>query len=86
MWAVRYGSSPRGSDNARPASAALVDNATCVQCHQAQANAWANSHHAKAMAKATPASVLGDFGGVDFEHKGVVSHFFKKGDKYFVRT
>ncbi|HEV3447606.1 MAG TPA: tetratricopeptide repeat protein, partial [Gemmataceae bacterium] len=86
MWAVRYGWSPRGSDNARATSAALVDNATCVQCHQAQANAWANSHHAKAMAKATPASVLGDFGGVDFEHKGVVSHFFKKGDKYFVRT
>jgi len=63
-----------------------VDNATCVQCHQAQANAWANSHHAKAMARATPVSVLGDFGGMDFEHKGVVSHFFKKGDKYFVRT
>lgn len=38
------------------------------------------------MGKATPATVLGDFGGVGFEHKGVVSHFFKRDDRFFVRT
>ena len=84
MWAVRHGSL-RDAD-APTASAALVDNATCAQCHRAEARAWSGSHHAKAMAKPTPATVSGDFGGVDFEHKGVVSRFFKKGDRYFVRT
>jgi predicted CXXCH cytochrome family protein len=85
-WAVRHRWSPSGSGDAALASVGLVDNATCVQCHQAQAGAWAGSHHAKAMAKATSATVLGDFGGVDFEHKGVVSRFFRKGEKYLVRT
>lgn len=85
MWAMRHGT--LREDAGRPAaSAGLVDNATCLQCHQPQARAWAQSHHAKAMAKATPTTVLGDFGGVDFEHKGVVSRFFRKGDRYFVHT
>jgi Flp pilus assembly protein TadD len=83
-WAMRNGdfslavSAPQGP--------AFVDNSTCVQCHQAEGRAWSSSHHAKAMARATPTTVLGDFGGVDFEHKGVISRFFKKGDRYFVRT
>ena len=85
IWAVRTGLPSAGGD-AQSASAGLVDNATCVQCHQAQARTWLDSHHAKAMAKATPATVSGDFNGVEFEHKGVVSRFFKKGDRYFVRT
>jgi predicted CXXCH cytochrome family protein len=85
MWVVRNGSPPGGND-APSASLALVENAGCVQCHQDQARAWSQSHHAKAMAKATPATVLGDFAGVAFEHKGVVSRFFRKGERYFVRT
>ncbi|MBV8189911.1 MAG: tetratricopeptide repeat protein [Alphaproteobacteria bacterium] len=64
----------------------FVDNGTCVQCHQAAAKAWSQSHHAHAMAKATPATVLGDFSGKDFEHKGVRSRFFTKDGKYVVRT
>lgn len=82
LWAA--GDRPAGGD--MPAApGGLVDNATCLACHQTQARSWAGSHHTKAMAKATPATVLGDF-GVDFEHKGVVSHFFKRDDRFFVRT
>jgi predicted CXXCH cytochrome family protein len=84
FWALRDGVFSRIAADSR--TPGLVDNATCVQCHQAAAKAWAQSHHARAMAKVTPATVLGDFGGVEFEHKGVVSRFFRKGDKYVVRT
>src|SRR5262245_14011324 len=85
MLLVRKGLPSVGGD-ARSASAGLVDNAACLQCHETQARAWSGSHHAKAMAKATPATVLGDFSGIEFEHKGVVSRFFRKGDRYFVHT
>ncbi len=84
MWALRHG--PPSADAGARSIGGLADNATCVQCHAAQARAWSQSHHAKAMARATSETVLGDFGGVDFEHKGVVSRFFKKGDRFFVRT
>jgi predicted CXXCH cytochrome family protein len=85
LWALRH-DVPRHDAGAATAGADLVDNATCLQCHQAEARAWAQSHHAKAMATATPATVLGDFNGVEFTHKGVASRFFKKAERYYVRT
>jgi predicted CXXCH cytochrome family protein len=84
LWAIRDGVFSRIAADSR--TPGLVDNATCLQCHQAAAKAWAQSHHAKAMAKATPETVLGDFAGVDFEHKRAISRFFRKQDRYFVRT
>jgi predicted CXXCH cytochrome family protein len=85
LWALRR-DDPRHDAGAATAGTNLVDNATCLQCHAVQARAWAQSHHAKAMAKATPATVLGDFNGVEFAHKGVASRFFRKDERYFVRT
>jgi hypothetical protein len=38
------------------------------------------------MAKATPATVRGDFTGVEFQHKGLTSRFFRRGDRFFVNT
>ncbi|MBL6614896.1 MAG: hypothetical protein ISP45_12860 [Reyranella sp.] len=69
-----------------PSTAGFVDNATCLQCHQAAAAAWGQSHHAKAMAKPTTATVLGDFSGVTFEHDGVVTQFSRKDGRYVART
>ena len=66
--------------------ASYVDNAQCLGCHQTQATAWAESHHAKAMAAATTDSVRGDFDNTQFRHQGVTSRFFKRGDKFFVHT
>ena len=58
----------------------------CAGCHQTQAERWKTSHHALAMEKATPATVLGDFSGVSVENFGVVSTFSRAGDKFMVRT
>src|SRR3974390_2277283 len=54
--------------------------------YKAQAADWRTSHHALAMQKATPATVLGDFSGISVENFGVVSTFSRAGDKFMVST
>ena len=66
--------------------AAYVGGQVCSECHAAQAEMWRGSHHALAMQKATQATVLGDFANARFEHFGVVTTFFRDGDKFLVRT
>ena len=65
---------------------AYVGNDTCLTCHAEQARDWSTSHHAHAMALATPTSVRGAFDGRRFKHAGVTSRFFKRGDQFFVNT
>ena len=67
-------------------AAKYVEVEICAGCHQTQAERWKTSHHALAMEKATPATVLGDFSGVLVENFGVVSTFSRVGDKFMVRT
>src|SRR5262245_50930653 len=38
------------------------------------------------MQPATPATVLGNFDGAEFTYEGITSTFFRKDDRYFVRT
>jgi tetratricopeptide (TPR) repeat protein len=66
--------------------ATYVGVEACAGCHQAQAERWKTSHHARAMEKATPETVLGDFSGVSVENFGAVSTFSRVGDKFMVRT
>jgi predicted CXXCH cytochrome family protein len=66
--------------------AEYVGNAQCVSCHAEQAKEWASSHHAQSMAKAAPATVRGRFDGRTFQHQGVSSRFFRRGDAFFVHT
>ena len=66
--------------------ASYVGAEVCAGCHQTQAERWKTSHHALAMEKATPETVLGDFSGVSIENFGVVSTFSRVGDKFMVRT
>ena len=66
--------------------ATYVGVEVCAGCHQTQAERWKTSHHALAMEKATPETVLGDFSGVSVEFFGVVSTFSRAGDKFMVRT
>ena len=66
--------------------ATYVGVEVCAGCHQTQAERWKTSHHALAMEKATPETVLGDFSGVSVENFGVVSTFSRIGDKFIVRT
>jgi predicted CXXCH cytochrome family protein len=63
-----------------------VGSETCATCHQQETELWQQSHHFKAMEEANEESVLGDFSGVKFEHFGSVSEFYKKVDRYLVKT
>ncbi|MCV2359324.1 tetratricopeptide repeat protein [Paucibacter sp. TC2R-5] len=66
--------------------AAYVDNKQCLSCHADQAKQWEGSHHAKAMAAASPESVRGDFNNTEFKHQGIKTRFFMREGKFFVNT
>lgn len=68
------------------APATYVGRAACAECHQAEMATFAGSHHDLAMQPATPATVLGDFGGTSFSHFGVTSTFSRAGEQFVVRT
>ncbi|MEN8244631.1 MAG: tetratricopeptide repeat protein [Thermodesulfobacteriota bacterium] len=68
------------------AVAAFVGRDRCIECHREEHKRWQGSDHDKAMAIADEASVLGDFNGTTFTHKGVESRFFRKGGRFFVNT
>ncbi len=70
--------------DASPAS--YVGAAVCKTCHASEYQAWSGSHHDLAMQEATSSTVLGDFNNVRFRHNGVESTFFRRGDKFMVRT
>jgi predicted CXXCH cytochrome family protein len=72
----------RAADHA----AQYVGVEVCAGCHQKETERWEKSHHALAMQKATPETVLGDFSGVSVQNFGVVSTFSRSGDKFMVRT
>src|SRR3954454_8354362 len=64
----------------------FVGAQACAGCHAAQAAAWQPSHHALAMQPAAAVTILGDFSGTTLDHLGVVTTFFRDGDRYMVRT
>ena len=66
--------------------ASYVGGQVCSGCHAAQVQSWKGSHHALAMQEAREATVLGDFAGAQLEHFGVMTTFFRDGDKFMVRT
>jgi hypothetical protein len=58
----------------------------CAGCHAPEAERWKNSHHAKAMQKATPTNVLGDFASATLTHHGLTTTFSRDGEMFVVRT
>jgi tetratricopeptide (TPR) repeat protein len=58
----------------------------CKDCHQKEYKAFTGSHHDLAMDIANDSTVLGNFNNAEFEFNGVTSKFFRKGEKFFVRT
>ncbi|MEE9431865.1 MAG: multiheme c-type cytochrome, partial [Melioribacteraceae bacterium] len=66
--------------------AKFIGKETCKSCHEEEYNSWVGSDHDKAMAVATDSSVLGNFNKSEFKFEGVTSKFYKKGNKFFVRT
>ena len=68
------------------ASTQFVGRTVCVNCHARETAQWSDSHHDLAMQPASAKTVLGDFDNATLTHFGVKSSFFRKNDKYTVRT
>lgn len=68
------------------ANPTYVGRQTCARCHVSEHKAWSGSDHDRAMALATEESVLGDFQDASFEYQGVVTRFFRRGEKFLVNT
>ncbi|MER2504603.1 MAG: tetratricopeptide repeat protein [Azonexus sp.] len=79
---------PPVASNAVPPSvpATYVGAETCRTCHESEFKLWSGSHHQLAMQEATATSVLGDFANAKFKKDGVESTFFKRDDRFMVRT
>ncbi len=67
----------------QPAPFTYVGGTICAECHAAETERWGRSHHALAMQKATPETVLGDFGSRFFTHFGVTTRFSTHADGTF---
>ena len=64
----------------------FVEEKKCASCHAGQAAAFAKSNHAKAMALADESTVRANFDSTRFEHDGILTTFFKRDGRFFVRT
>ena len=74
------------ADRVGAGRAAYVGSQACTACHKPEHEAWAASQHAVAMQDATPATVLGRFDGSTIAKDGVTTTFFRKDEKFLVRT
>ena len=63
-----------------------VGDKACAECHSKEVKEWTGSHHDLAMMVADEKSVKGDFNNATFNYNGMISTFFKKGDKFMVNT
>jgi tetratricopeptide (TPR) repeat protein len=81
--AVRSARAPRTEP---AAEARFVGSERCRACHPKAYDGWKSSNHAKAMQAARDGTVLGDFGGASFQHRGKAWRFFRQGEKYMVHA
>ncbi len=66
--------------------ASFAGSDACAGCHADAYSAWKASQHAEAMQHATATTVLGNFSQATFRYAGIESTFYKRNDKFFVRT
>ena len=66
--------------------ATYIGDKACAQCHTKEMHEWQGSHHELAMKEPNDKTVVGDFNNATFELQAVQSSFYKKGDKYFIKT
>ena len=71
---------------ARRRTSTFIGGQICAGCHVPETESWRGSHHALAMQVATPNTVLGDFTVAKLDHFGVLSTFYRDGNKFMVRT
>lgn len=65
---------------------AYVGSGTCVECHEAEMEAWKDSHHALAWTFANDTNVLGDFGSSTFSHNKADWYFSRDNENFVVET
>ena len=63
-----------------------VGQDVCVECHAEQVRLWQGSHHDLAMQHASDETVLADFNDAQFTYAGITTTFYKKNNKFLVRT
>jgi len=76
----------RGPRTTSPGEATYVGSERCKACHEKAYDRWKGSNHAKAMQAARDGTVLGDFGGATFQHRGRTWRFFREGGKFVVNA
>ena len=77
---------PSPSSGAERSDAEYVGREACAECHRREYDAWEGSDHDLAMDVANGATVLGDFDDATFTQFGVMSTFFRRDARFFVRT
>lgn len=73
-------------DNQGTVPPRFVGGRVCAECHKPEYDLWLGSHHDLAMQEAARDTVLGDFDGAVFSYNDVESGFYKKDEKFMVRT
>jgi predicted CXXCH cytochrome family protein len=74
------------STAAADASATYVGTEACAGCHRDAYDAWHTSQHREAMLPASVDTVKGRFDGRQLRHDDIVSTFFQRDGRYWVRT
>lgn len=63
-----------------------IGSQRCGACHKEELSAWRGSHHDLAWTYPQDGQTLAPFSGETFSHKGVVSRFYRDGDRARVST
>ena len=63
-----------------------IGDKACAECHSKETHEWKGSHHDEAMMAADENSVKGDFNNATLNYNGIITTFFKKGEKFMVNT
>src|SRR5262249_7063496 len=63
-----------------------VQSATCIRCHPNHYESWSRTYHRTMTQISGTNSVLGNFDNATYSYNGVVSHFYRDGTNYFIRT
>ncbi len=66
--------------------AQFVGRENCIDCHKKEYDLWRGSHHDMAMDTASAETVLGNFENAEFVFNGDTSRFYRRGEKFFVKT
>lgn len=77
---------PPTSEAPAGSTPAYIGSQRCAECHSQASKDWIGSHHHQAMQPPSEQTVLGDFNDTEFDHFGIKSRFYRKGEEFWVTT